>query len=155
MSIVLDAAYRVVHSYPGGSASLAPRIGKNSTSLSHEVKRVGIAKFGLEDAVAVTVMTGDPSILNAFAAECGYLVLPMPQMASGDSTLAGLAEAAKEFGEFCSSVAEAAADGNVSANELGRVDRELSELIAKAQDVRARLAQVHEANVPAHVKANP
>jgi len=152
-STVLDAAFNLVHDYPGGSTSLAPRLNKSATTLSHEVKGTGTAKFGLADAVKATVLSGDNQILNAFAGECGCFVLPLPCInGAGMDTFHGLADAAKEFGEWVSSVAEAAADGRVTANELARVDHELSELFARAQSVRSSLAALHEAGRPAHTR---
>lgn len=153
MSAVLDAAFNLVHDYPGGAESLGPRIKKSPTTLSHEVKRTGTAKFGLEDSVKLTVLSGNRAILNAFAAECGCLVLPMPSVESGLDTFHGLADAAREFSEFVASVADAAADGRVTGNELARVDRELSELLARGQAIRATLAMIHESGKPAFVKA--
>lgn len=152
MSTVLDAAFHLVHDYPGGSVSLAPRINKSVTTLSHEVKGTGTAKLALDDAVKLTCLTGDWRILNAFAGVCGGLVLPMPAIQPGMDTFHGLAEAAREFGEFVASVADAAADGRVTGNELARVDRELSELLARGQAIRATLAAIHEAGKPDFVK---
>ena len=152
MSMVLDAAFLLVHDYPGGSESLGPRISKSPTTLSHEVKRTGTAKFGLEDAVKVSVLSGNLGILNAFAAECSCLVLPKPHVESGMDTFHGLADAAREFSEFIASVADAAADGRVTGNELANVDRELSELVARSQAIRAGLAAIYEAGKPAFAK---
>jgi hypothetical protein len=56
----LDAAYHVVHDYePDGAASLAPRLGKSSTQLCHEVKPPpgNMAKLGLVDAVKISDLT--------------------------------------------------------------------------------------------------
>jgi hypothetical protein len=148
MSALLDSAFNLVHDYPGGAASLAPRIGKNATSLNHELKATGSAKFGLVDACKATQLTGNLAILNAFAAECGCIVLPLPERDATCDTFRQLADAAREFGEFVTSVADAAADSQVTANELARVDRELGEMIAGAQAVRAHLAGIHEAGKP-------
>jgi len=63
-------------------------------------------------------------------------------------TFAGLAASAREFGEFVASVAESAADGVITANELARVDRELTEMLAASQQLRATLAAMHEAGKP-------
>ena len=149
MSSLLDAAFNVVHDYPGGARSLAPRILKSETTLSHEVRGTGTAKFGLVDAVKLTQMTGNLAILNEFAASCQCVIFPMPAIEGGMGAFPGLAEAAREFAEFVTSVADAVADGNVTANELARVDRELSQLFARSQAVRATLAAIHEAGKPA------
>lgn len=147
MSEILDAAYHLVHDYPGGSLSLAPRIGKSPSTLSHEVVASGGAKLGLVDALKLSHLTGDLRILNTFAAACGCVVLPMPESAVGD-TFQELAAAAREFGEFIGAVAESAADGAITANELARVDRELTEMLAASQHLRATLAAMHEAAKP-------
>ena len=47
----MDAAFNVVHDYPGGAAALSERLGKGRPALSHEVKGDGSAKLGLKDAV--------------------------------------------------------------------------------------------------------
>lgn len=153
MSHVLDAAYNLVHDHPGGSESLAPRIRKSPTTLSHELLSTGTAKLGLVDAVKLSALTGNLAILTAFAQEGGCFVLPMPATAAGLDAFRALAEASREFGEFVSSVADAAADGSVTANELARVDRELSEMVASGQAIRAALAQIHETGKPAALRA--
>jgi hypothetical protein len=151
-SNVLDAAFNLVHDYPGGATSLAPRLKRNATTLSHEVKATGTAKLGLVDAVKMSVLSNDRQILNAFAAECGCFVLPLPTVDMGMDAFHGLADAAQEFGKWVASVADAAADGRVTANELARVDQEVAELFARAQSVRATLATLHEASKPAHIR---
>ena len=65
---VLDAAQHLVHDYPGGAASLAPRLGKTHTTLCNEVTGRHGYKFGLQDSVKASVFADDLRILNAFAA---------------------------------------------------------------------------------------
>lgn len=153
MSAVRDAAFHLVHDYLGGATSLAPRLKKSPTTLSHEVSGTGTAKLGLEDALKLTLLSGNRAILNAFASECACFVLPMPCAGGDMDTFHGLADAAKEFGEFISSVADAAADGKVTANELARVDHELADLLARAQAIRATLSAIHESGKPEHLRA--
>lgn len=147
MSAIMDAAYGLVHAYPGGAVSLAPRMGKSPTTLAHEVKRTGTAKFGLEDAVAATVLSGDLRILNAFAAEADCLVLPMPSaIASGVGSMHQVAQLAREFGDLVGAVTDAAADGRVSANELARMRREWSELLAAGQVLMQHMQELNDAD---------
>jgi hypothetical protein len=152
MQTVLDAAFHLAHDAPGGATALAARLGKNPGTLCHELTATGSAKLGLTDSVKLTLLTGDRRILNAFAAACGCLVLPMPDHTAGIDTYAQLADTAREFGEFVASVADGARDGRVTANELARVQRECAELVVAAQDVCARLAQIHEAGKPVHLR---
>ena len=55
---LLDAAYHVVHDYPGGAQSLAPRMFKSATTLSHEVAADGTAKLGLLETVWIPMLMG-------------------------------------------------------------------------------------------------
>lgn len=148
MNSVMDAAYRLVSEYPGGAASLGPRLGKNQHTLSNEVRGEGTAKFGLLDAVLATVMTRDLRILNAFAAEAGCVVLPMPQIPQDADTAIALAGVMRETADFCTAVAVSMEDGNVTQNELARIDLEVQELIARVQAVRGRMAALYTAEHP-------
>lgn len=153
MSEILDAAYQLVRMYPGGAASLGPRMGKNATTLSHEVKGTGQAKFGLEDAVTATVFSGDLRILNTFAAECECMVLRLPQhLGEGAGAMRQVARLAQEFGELIASVSEAEADGHITANELARARREWQELVSQGQGLMAHLEARHLDGLPSHLR---
>jgi hypothetical protein len=134
---VLAAAYNVVADYPGGAAALAPCLGKSASTLSHEVSpNCAHAKLGVLDAVKITAFSGDWRILDAFAAEVGALVVPIHSNAGGEAeTLAALGKMAQEFAELVSATGEAMADGQVSDNELARLERETGDLVAAAQRV--------------------
>jgi hypothetical protein len=154
----LDSAHQLAREYPGGIEALAPRLGgKSAFTLRHELTRQGTSKLGLLDAEAMTLyamqvnMANPLRILNAFAQNCGGVVLRMPDQihGQGGDTLKDLAEAATAFSTFVSSVASSVADGEISANELREVDRRLSALVGHSQAVRERLAAMHEAAKPA------
>lgn len=138
-----DVAANVVHDYPGGAPSLAPRIDKNATTLAHELNGTGQAKLGLLDAEKITLRTGDLRILEAFAGNCGQMIVPLPDAlhAAGDDCMLKLADTAREFGEFCTEVGKDLADGKISDNELARIDRECGQLIASLHAVREALAR--------------
>lgn len=152
MSALLDAAFHAVHDFPGGASALAGRMNKHPGTLCHELTATGSAKLGLVDAAKISHLTGTRAILNAFATELGCLVLPLPAHQAGVDTFMQVADTAREFAEFISSVAAAASDGKISANELANVDRELAQMVAAAQEIRATLAAMHEAGKPAHLR---
>lgn len=148
----LDSARYLMRAYPGGADVLAARLDKSPTTLRHEVAGFGAYKLGLLDALEVTQMAQEArvpnalAILHAFAANCGAMVVALPdQGAVGEPTFTDLANAAREFGEFISACAAAAADGRVTGNELRDIDRELADLIACAHKVRSGLAAIHAA----------
>lgn len=138
---VLDAAYNVVHDQPGGASPLSVRLGKGQHVLGAELAGRGTAKLGLVDSVKITQMTGDLRILFAFAEECGQLCVPLPQVVEveADDVLRALAEASHEFAELCGEVCKSMADGQISDNELDRIERERSELMAGLHCLGERL----------------
>lgn len=141
---LLDTAYAVVHDYPGGADSLGPRIGKNATTLSHEVKGTRDAKLGLLTAEKITHLSGDLRILTAFAINCGQMLVPLPESllkGSDEDCMLRLADTAREFGTLCKEVAVDMADGKISDNELKRIDRDCGRLIAELHSLREALAQ--------------
>ena len=149
-----DAAYNTVHDYAGGAASLAPRMGKSVSVLSHEVTGTGTAKLGLLDAEKITHLTGDLRILEAFATNCGQMLVPLPHAVDvdADDCMLRLAATVKEFSDLCTEVAGDLKDSQISDNELARVDRECGELIASIHSLREALARRNQAGKPEHIK---
>lgn len=147
---VIDAAYHVVHDYPGGAESLGPRIGKSPTTLSHEVAKVGSAKFGLETAVKVTQLTQDMRILEAFALRCNHMTLPLPELASPDNEtcIAELGTILSEVGELVRDTTDSLRDGVISDNEMNRIDRECGMLVASIGHFLTVVRQKHAADNP-------
>lgn len=152
MSAVLDAAFNLIHDYPGGANALAPRIGKNPTTLCHEARGQGTAKLGLADALKMSLLTGDARILNAFAGDLGYAVIPLHASPAGEGGLERLGQLAQEFADVIRTTGAALADGHVTANELKRVEREWADLVACGQGLIAHLAQAHAASKPRQLR---
>lgn len=155
MSAVLDAAFNLIHDYPGGANALAPRIAKNPTTLCHEARGQGTAKLGLADALKMSAMTGDPRILNAFAGELGYAVIPLHASAAAEGGLERLGQLAQEFADVVRTTGTALADGRVTVTELKRVEREWADLVACGQGLIAHLAQVNAEGRPKHLREVP
>jgi hypothetical protein len=148
---VQTAAFNLVHDYPGGATALAPLLGKSASTLSHEVDpNYPTAKLGLADALKLTMLSKDRSVLNAFAMACHCMVLPLPACADGvdDDTFKGVTRMAREFAEVIGQISEVTADGRVSDNELRRVEREATELVSAVQMVLTALRARNEAGKP-------
>lgn len=153
---LIDAARNLARRFPGGIEAVALRLGKRDSSMRHELAGSDAYKLGLQDAELMTQMAVEQrvdnplQILNTLAANCGAVVVPLPELHNGaGGTFEDLAATAKEFAEFVAITASAAADGVVTGNELREVDRELSELIGCAQRVRAGMAALHASGQPA------
>ena len=141
------AAFRLVRDYPGGAVALAPLLGKSAATLSHEVApNYPTAKLGLNDAVLLTQYTGDLRILQAFATECHAMVVPLPAEVPGVEGIAGhTASTAREFADLMATLATDLADGDVSSNDLQRIEREAGELVAAVQAMLTLVRGLHEA----------
>jgi hypothetical protein len=147
----LDAAYNLVHDYPGGAHSLGPRMGKSPNTLNHEVAGDGSAKFGLVDAVKATILSNNFNILYAFAEECDHMCIPLPPSDGNptSSILAGLAKSSERFAELCNQVINSAADGEINDNELARIQRARSELLTHLAQLGQAAIQLNQASKPA------
>jgi hypothetical protein len=118
--------------------------------LAHELNGTGAAKLGLLDAEKITLRTGDLRILQAFALNCGQMLIPLPEQVDDKAAdcMARLAATAREFGDLCSEVAGDLVDGAITDNELARIDRESGELMASLRALREALARCNRAGKP-------
>lgn len=124
-----DAAYAVVHDYPGGADSLAPRMGKNKSPVVLRSKvnpRSDSHHLTLREAVAITVLTDDDRILQAFAQECGRMVLPLPSaddtQASDMAVLELVVSVMAGQGDLGGTIHRALADGRLTRIEFAQIE---------------------------------
>jgi hypothetical protein len=147
---VQTAAQNVAEDYRGaggsGARALAADIGKNPTTFAHQLVEQGGAVLGLKTAVKMTQRSQDLRILNAFAAEVGCMVLHLPETLAveGNPAMMDLGKMAKEFADVVQEVCATCSDGDVSANELARVEREWGEVVVAGQNVIAALRIMFE-----------
>lgn len=140
---VLRAAYLVAHGFkPDGAVGLAKVMGIPAGTLSNEVNpEQETHKLGLGRAVAMTVASGDFTILHAFADTCGHLAFPKPDLSNvSDSALLDLFMARDEAaGAFAQAVAAALADGQISHKEFSRIKERAYRHAASVLEIVARL----------------
>lgn len=142
---LLDVAFCVVHDYPGGAMSLAPRMMKAGSTLAQELSNRNGAKLGLLDAERITLLTGDLRILQAMANNAGQMLLPIPDAnpAADDAVLRAIADAVAQFGALVQEVGTDVADGKVTANELKRIDAQAASLMSALHSLRDLLGRMH------------
>lgn len=147
---ILDAAYNLVHDYPGGAPSLGPRMGKNPNTLNHEVAGDGTAKFGLVDAVKASCLARDYRILQAFAEECEHMCIPLPSNPdqATSSVLNALGQSSQQFAEMCAEVCSGMADGLLSDNEFDRIERARSALLTQLAQLGTSFRLVLQSSKP-------
>lgn len=127
---VLDAAYHTVHSYPGGVAALAVRMGVPVTTLTHKVNVNNTTHhLSLREAVAVQHFSGNAAILQAMAEALGYVCVRATPAAMGEP-VQQLAEMASEFADTLRAGSDAVAlgQGRVTPNAMRRYDHYAAQL---------------------------
>ncbi len=119
-----DAAYHVVHDYPGGSESLGPRVDISAAVLRNKVNpNNSTHHLTLAEAVRINDVTDDDRILRAWAHQRGYLLVKAPA-GSGDSDMSVLEKVAAFMfasGMFGKEIHDSLADGGVDRSEFARV----------------------------------
>ncbi len=140
-----DAVYRLVHKFPGGVAAMAARMQVNPHSLQNKVNpNEPGAHVYIEDAEAMTAISGDPQVAQALATSCGHICLPVKPMQdiANKDLAAKIALAGKEFGDVMAATLAAIGDGRVTMRELAEFDRQFLEQISAGVAVREELARM-------------
>lgn len=145
-----DAARELAKHYPGSYSAMAQRLGKHPDTLRREVNSAPGFKLGLDDAEDMTHFALEARqdnaliLLAAFAANCGQMLMPLPAAGRGcDECMARLAALAREFSDLVGEVSADLSDGDVSDNELRRIEGKGGEVITALQSL---LASVHSRN---------
>ena len=139
----LLAAFDLVRGHPGGAVTLGPMLGKNAATLSQEINPAyPTAKLGLEDAVKLSVLTGDRRIATAFASELGCMLVALPAVPHCCTTLQAIGVLAREFSDLVGDFTEATADGKVTDNQMRRVESDAAMLVASVQVALQHIASL-------------
>lgn len=116
---IVDSAHRTVHAYPGGSESLAPRIGMSAAVLRNKVNPNNTTHhLSLVEADEILSITGDHRMLHDLAAAHGYTLQRFEAQGSKASVLSLLLATNTSKGEFAHALDEALADGLITENEM-------------------------------------
>ncbi|WP_312237047.1 phage regulatory CII family protein [Stenotrophomonas sp.] len=134
---IIDAAHKTVHAYPGGSESLAPRIGMSAAVLRNKVNPNNTTHhLTLVEASEIMGVTGNDSVLHALAAEHGYTLAKAEAPTSG-SLIGSLLAASGAKGDLADLIAESMADHLITPNEASAIAHHC----ARLQAIFAELAQ--------------
>jgi hypothetical protein len=121
----LDAFYHTVHDFPGGTESLAPRMGMSAAVLRNKADlRKDSNKPLLADADVVMGITKDFRILRALAHKHGFLMVKAPEHEGTSCDMNVLEQVVGlnvACGVFSQEIYTALADGKVDRNELERI----------------------------------
>lgn len=140
-----DAIYHTVHSYPGGVAALAARMGVSPNTLTHKVNpNNSTHHLHPRELVAMQYLSGDVTVLHAMAAALGYSCTPCAEsQAQGDPVEA--------FMHMQTSYADLV---RATADPLARMRKDASRMVTPAEMRRAdEFAAAHHATVDATLSA--
>lgn len=142
-----DAAYAVAHDYPGGTESLAPRLGMSGAILRGKVNPNDKSHhLTLAEAMRMQSMTGDFRILHAMAGELGFVCVQMPSFANTSEMelLDSFMSVMKELGEFSAEFRKDWEDGEISKHELKRIKQEFYEMQQAGIELMQRIEALAE-----------
>lgn len=115
----LDAAAQTVDRYPGGTESLAPRVGMSAGILRNKVNvNCTTNHLSLAEANRIMGATGDHAILQALAQEHGYTLQKIEAVPDETPVMRRLLALGAAEGKFSQTIHDALADGIISANEM-------------------------------------
>lgn len=137
-----DAAHHTVHDYPGGSVSLAPRIGMSAAVLRNKVNpHCQTHHLTLDEADRIMSMTGDCRMLHALAANHGHVCVAMPgdAPASDLAVLEMVTSVWRSNGDVGRAIDDVLSDGRVDAHELPTVEAAIYQHIQTLQALLQRL----------------
>lgn len=139
----IDAAYAVVHDYPGGSESLGPRVGISPAVLRNKVNpNNDTHHLTFAEARRISDMTGDFRMLQAWAHEAGFLLVKAPTGSADSCDMAVLEQVVGlgvANGQFMQTIHAALADGRVDESEMKRIRAAERELQTVAATVTQRM----------------
>lgn len=143
---ILDAAYKTVHEYPGGSVALATRMVRydeqgREKAMSDAVLRNKVNPnnsthhLTLQEASEVMGLSDNYRILHALAAEHGFTVQRNDAPEAGN-LVAALLDAGEVKGKLCQLIGDALEDGKISPNEALAISAACGDL----QELTAQIA---------------
>lgn len=139
---VKDAAYAVVHDYPGGSESLAPRIGMSAAILRNKVNPNNTTHhLTLDEADRITTVTGNLRILHALSAEHRQVMLPIDEGddASDMAVLEAIAAMWSSNGDLGTAVHHALSDNVLTRREFDGISEAAHRLTNRVFSMIKRL----------------
>lgn len=143
----LDAAHATVHDYPGGSESLAPRLGMSGSILRNKVNaNINTNHLTLVDADKMMSVTGDHRILEALAQQHGYVLVPVAfdTPASDLAILELVTRVWRHNGDLGQAVDNALSDGVITKHEISDINQTIHRAEQAMHTMLARIKQIAE-----------
>lgn len=142
MDAIDEAAYALVHDYPGGAPALAPRVGMNvGTLLNKANPSQEKHQLTVREALAIQVHRRATTMIDAEARVLGgvFVALGRFEGVSDTELLSLYATYHAEIGETAAAIREALDDGRIERAEYQRIEREAFEDAHAMLELLARI----------------
>lgn len=139
---ILDAIYKVSHSYPGGIPALAVRMGKSANVLQNKVNpNVETHHVTAEEAAQIADFADSDDIAKAFAERRNMACFHITehQGASDMELLDLFINMEVEKAEWLKTIQQSLADGRIDPGEAERIRKESREHIAIIAELTSRI----------------
>lgn len=139
---IKDVVYRVVHSYPGGVAAMAARMGKNPNTLQSKINpNLDTHHTTAEELEQIQMFSNSPEIAKHFAGQMNMVCFPVTEHeGTSDMELLDLfINMEKEKAEWLASIQKSLSDGVIDPVEAVRIKRESREHIAIIAELTSRI----------------
>lgn len=145
---IRDALFKVVHDYPGGANSLAPRMDLAASTLRCMANpTIESHDWPLKRVEQVMALTGDTRPLDALCEEFGGLFVPLADLPECEEEIGRMiAELGADFGAVCASLNTALADGRVTTKESREFEERVYQLNQAAQALKVLVEKRANAN---------
>lgn len=121
---ITDAAYAVAHDYPGGTESLAPRLGMSAAVLRNKVNPNNTTHhLTLAEALRMSEITADARVAEAFARALGRACVEIPaaENCADGEVIEMMSASMQTFGQIGQEITKTFEDGRVEPHESRRI----------------------------------
>ncbi|HTJ95929.1 MAG TPA: phage regulatory CII family protein [Rhodocyclaceae bacterium] len=138
-----DAIHALVSASPGGAEALAPRMNeKPAVFRSKANPNIDTHYFRPRQLVEMQTLSGRRDVLIAMASELNCIVIEQDIADAPEDVIAAITRLSSEFSDVLKVATDTIKDGDFSANDRKRVQRELIELINCANALLPALEKV-------------
>lgn len=134
---IKNAVRRALRQAGGGLRELAGMTRLSAAQLSRFGDLNSDQWVPLDVALDLDSLAGEPVITRALAELLGYDLVPARAVVAQGRLMEHLAGLARESGDVLSGISDALADGQLTPNELAKIECDLADLDAQVQAARA------------------
>lgn len=141
--------YHLCRRYPGGITAVAHLMQMSPDVLQKKLSpNCDTHHLMVEEAEAITVLTGDPAGAIELARVAHMACIPMPGEHRDGSVMKGMSDVGKEFSDLLNAFNESVRDNSVSPNECDAFQREAVELFIACMNALTRMRELAATRAP-------